>query len=146
MPAQGVALGEAHVALRALEGLLSRVDPLVPEELPGLAEPLGAYGADEIPLACVDMFVPLQVARALESLAAERTDVRLALRVRDGVALQVGEVVESPWAKLAVENSARTVGGQTEIFWMVGGEDCFRRWRAGGGMRWVISREWVCRG
>ncbi|TNN81062.1 hypothetical protein EYF80_008718 [Liparis tanakae] len=97
-----VALCKARVAKLALVGFLPGVDPLVALELTGLPEALGADGAHKVPLACVDVLV----AGAFEGFAALLANVRLLLRVRDGVALEVGEVKEDPRAQLAVHHPA----------------------------------------
>ena len=47
------------------------------------------------------------MAGAFEGFAALLANVRLLLRVRDGVALKVGEVKEDPRAQLAVQHPAR---------------------------------------
>lgn len=59
--AERVAFGEARVAELALVGLLPRVDPLMALELAGLPEAFGTDGADEVPLARVDVLVSLRV-------------------------------------------------------------------------------------
>lgn len=46
------------------------------------------------------------MAGAFEGFAALLANVRLLLRVSDGVALKVGEVIEDPRAQLAVQHPA----------------------------------------
>lgn len=57
--AQGVALRKASVAKLALVGLLPGVHPLVALEFACFPEALSADGADEVPLARVDVLVSL---------------------------------------------------------------------------------------
>lgn len=110
---QGVALSKARVTKLALVRFLSGVHPLMALELTSLPETLGADGTHKVPLARVDVLVSLQMAGALEGFAALLADVRLLLRVCDGMPLQVGEVKEDPRAQLAAQNPARAqVGGR----------------------------------
>lgn len=112
VPPEGVALGKARVAKLALVGLLSGVHPLMALELTCLPEALGTDGAHKVPLACVDVLVSLQMAGAFEGFPALLANMRLLLRMGDGMALKVGEVKEDPRAQLAVQHpsGARGVG------------------------------------
>lgn len=81
---------------------LSSVDPLMALQLASLPEAFGADGANKVPLACVDVLMSLQMAGAFEGFPTLLTDVRLLLRVSDGMAFEVREVKEDPRAQLAV--------------------------------------------
>lgn len=109
---QGVALGEACVAQRALVGLLSCVYPLMALQLARLPETLGADGAHKVPLARVNVLVSLQMAGAFEGLATLQADMGFVLRMGDGVTLQVRQVVEDPGAERAVEDPSWPRGGR----------------------------------